>query len=70
MTPTPPPPRETETVTVDRLEQLGNGLWSVLLTFPDLRQRRIVIPKEVADLHGVRLSAGVVAELHAQGKLG
>ena len=69
MEPAPLPLPEAETVTVDELRRLPGGLWSVRLTFPDLSTRRIVVPPEVADLHGIRLSAGVVAELYAQGKL-
>lgn len=57
------------TVTVDQLTQLPGGNWSVLVTFPDASTRRIVVPKEIANLHGIRLTAGVVAMLYDQGQL-
>lgn len=70
MAPAPPPSLDPPTVVVTELKSLGGGVWSVLLTFPDLSTRRLVVPKEIADLNGIRLSVGVVAELNAQGALG
>jgi hypothetical protein len=69
MAPTPPPSREPPTISVSELEQLPGGLWSVLLTFPDLTTRRVVIPDEIASVSGIQLTTGVIAELYQQGKL-
>lgn len=56
-------------IVVSELEDLGNDTWSCLVTTPDGKRHRVVIPGSIATVHGVQLTAAVVANLYAQGSL-
>jgi hypothetical protein len=55
-----------DTVVVSELKRRPGGLWECLINLPDGTSHRIVVPDDIANVSGVYLTAGVVAQLYAK----
>jgi hypothetical protein len=60
----------SDVVVVSEVRQFGGTLWECLVNLPDGKAIRVVVPKEIADIAGVYLTAAVVAKLYAAEQAG
>lgn len=59
-----PAPSPATTI-VSELRRRSGELWECLVTLPDGTRHRLVVPADVASVHGIQLSAAALATFYA-----